>query len=226
MCLLYLSRRHSPDFEVVGSHEEVRNTGAHGANDPLVEGGGLGVGDTGLQGSINHAVNAFYLLLFGKHGDVVLERVGYPSVLAADVRDALVGVPVIRLGKGLVDAVVEVLVVREDNVAADIVQLRAQITSSQRIGTFAFAARKGETYESFRSDVGGCQTAWLLIGIDNHPRGAILPAVSQELHSHSAQFTRGRDARRTIWSNRLAAPSPVGPAPMIRTSTLLRKLVS
>jgi hypothetical protein len=34
-----------------------------------------------------------------------------------------VGEPVLILGEGLVDAVVEVLVVGEDNVAADIVQL-------------------------------------------------------------------------------------------------------
>lgn len=33
------------------------------------------------------------------------------------------GVPVVLLWQSLVDAVVEVLVVREDNVAADIVQL-------------------------------------------------------------------------------------------------------
>jgi hypothetical protein len=44
-------------------------------------------------------------------------------LLAADVGDALVGEPVGLVGQGLVDAVVEVLVVGEDNVAADIVEL-------------------------------------------------------------------------------------------------------
>jgi hypothetical protein len=52
-----------------------------------------------------------------------LEGVGNPLLLAADVGDTLVGEPVVILGEGLVDAVVEVLVVGEDNVAADIVQL-------------------------------------------------------------------------------------------------------
>jgi hypothetical protein len=37
-----------------------------------------------------------------------------------------VGVPVIVTGESLVDAVVEVLVVREDNVAADIVKLETE----------------------------------------------------------------------------------------------------
>lgn len=35
------------------------------------------------------------------------------------------GVPVILLGQSLVEAVVEILVVGEDNMAADIVELRA-----------------------------------------------------------------------------------------------------
>jgi hypothetical protein len=63
------------------------------------------------------------LVLLRKHGDVVLERVGNPKALVADVWDTLVGVPVIVTGESLVDAVVEVLVVGEDNVAADIVKL-------------------------------------------------------------------------------------------------------
>jgi hypothetical protein len=43
--------------------------------------------------------------------------------LAADVRHTLVGEPVVVVGKGLVDAVVEVLVVGEDDMATDIVEL-------------------------------------------------------------------------------------------------------
>lgn len=84
---------------------------------------GLGVGDTSLESSVNHAVNGLDLVILGKHGDVVLERVGDPEVLVADVGDTLVGEPVIVLGKSLVDAVVEVLVVGEDDVATDIVEL-------------------------------------------------------------------------------------------------------
>jgi hypothetical protein len=45
--------------------------------------------------------------------------------LATDIRDTLVLVPVVILGKSLVDAVIEVLVVGEDNVSADIVELRS-----------------------------------------------------------------------------------------------------
>jgi hypothetical protein len=45
-------------------------------------------------------------------------------LLATDVGDALMRVPVILLRKGLVNAVVEVFVVGEDNVAADVVELR------------------------------------------------------------------------------------------------------
>jgi hypothetical protein len=44
-------------------------------------------------------------------------------LLAANVGNTLVGVPVLLLGEGLVDAVVEVLVVGENNVTADIVEL-------------------------------------------------------------------------------------------------------
>jgi hypothetical protein len=44
-------------------------------------------------------------------------------LLAANVGDTLVGVPILLLGEGLVDAVIEVLVVGEDNVTADIVKL-------------------------------------------------------------------------------------------------------
>jgi hypothetical protein len=120
---IYLGGGNGPDLVVVGSHEEVGNTGTHHADNPLIEVLGLGVGNTGLKGSINHAVNALDLLSLGQHGDVVLEGVGNPLLLAANVGDTLVGVPILIPGKGLVDAVVEVLIVGEDNVTTDIVQL-------------------------------------------------------------------------------------------------------
>lgn len=121
--MAYLSSGHSPDLVVVRTHEDVGDTSTHHAEDPLIKVLGLGVGDTVLQGSVNHAINALDLLLLGKHGDVVLEGVGNPLVLAADVGDTLVAVPVIVVGKSLVDAVIEVLVVREDDVTTDIVKL-------------------------------------------------------------------------------------------------------
>jgi len=56
-----------------------------------------------------------------------------------------VGVPVRLVGEGLVYAVVEVLVVREDDVAADVVE------------------------KALRRDIGGCQAAGSFVGVDNHP---------------------------------------------------------
>jgi hypothetical protein len=52
-------------------------------------------------------------------------------LLAANVGDSLVGVPVGLFGESLVDAVVEVLVVREDNVATDIVELSMAVSAAQ-----------------------------------------------------------------------------------------------
>ena len=44
-------------------------------------------------------------------------------VVLTDVRDALVGVPVGSLGQGFIEAVVEVLVVRKDDMSTNIEQL-------------------------------------------------------------------------------------------------------
>jgi hypothetical protein len=84
---------------------------------------GLGVGNAALHGRVNQAVQTLGLVIFGQHGDVVLERVGNPELLAAHVGDTFVGEPVILVGESLVDAVVEVLVVREDDMATDVVKL-------------------------------------------------------------------------------------------------------
>lgn len=124
-CRIYLGGGNGPDLVVVRSHENVGDTSTHHANDPLIEGLGLGVGDTVLQGSVNHAINGLDLLLLGEHGDVVLEGVGDPFALAADVGDTLVAVPVIVVGEGFVDTVIKVLVVGEDNVTTDIEKLYA-----------------------------------------------------------------------------------------------------
>lgn len=84
-----------------------------------------------LESSVDHAVQASDLVLLGQHGDVVLEGVGDPKALVADVGDTLVLVPVILLGESLVDAVVEVLVVGEDDVATNIVELFEALKISQ-----------------------------------------------------------------------------------------------
>jgi hypothetical protein len=119
----YLGRGHSPNLVVVRPHEDIGNTLTAYPKNPLVEVFGLGGRDAGVHGSVNEPVNALDLVLLGQHRDVVLEGVRDPKVLVPDVRDALVGVPVIILGQGLVDAVVKVLVVGEDDVTADIVKL-------------------------------------------------------------------------------------------------------
>lgn len=129
-CVSYLGRGNSPDLEVVWAHEKVSKTYTHLTEDPLVKCLGLCVGYASFQSSIDHTLNAADLLLLGKHGDVVLERVGHPLALATDVGDTLVSVPVVGLGKSFIDAVVEVLVVGEDDVTTDIVQLCPSIVRS------------------------------------------------------------------------------------------------
>jgi hypothetical protein len=54
-------------------------------------------------------------------------------LLAANVGDSLMGVPVGLVGESLVDAVVEVLVVGEDNVATDIVELSIAVSAAQNL---------------------------------------------------------------------------------------------
>ena len=119
----YLGGRHSPDLVVVGPHEDIGKTLAVHAQDPLIEVLGLSVGNANLQGSVDQVGETTSLILLRQHGNVVLEGVGNPEALVTNVGDTLVGEPVILLGKSLVDAVVEVLVVREDDVTTDIVEL-------------------------------------------------------------------------------------------------------
>lgn len=128
--LSYLLGGNGPDLVVVRSHENVGNTLAHHANDPLVEVLGLGVGNTALESRVNDTLDTVDLVLLGEHGDVVLEGVRDPEALVTNVGDTLVGVPVLILGESLVDAVVEVLVVGEDNVATDIVELNRRLATS------------------------------------------------------------------------------------------------
>lgn len=173
ICSLYLGGRYSPDLVVVGAHEEVGNTNAHHADNPLIEVLGLGVGHASLQSGIDHAVNAPDLLLLGKHGDVVLERVGNPFALATNVGDTLVGVPIVILGESLVNAVVEVFVVGENNVATDVVQLpRMSVHVSILVGVVN--RRPRSTYEALRGHVGGGKATGCLVGVNDQPRRAIL----------------------------------------------------
>jgi hypothetical protein len=82
-----------------------------------------GWADAGFKCCVNEIVQTLDLFLLGQNSDVILEGVRDPNALVPDVRDALVLVPVVRLGQGFVEAVVKVLVVREDDVAANIEEL-------------------------------------------------------------------------------------------------------
>lgn len=95
------------------------------SNIPFVEVAGLVCGstNTGLQGGIDKAVETFHLLLLGQHGNVILEGIRNPASMVADVGDTLVLVPVGGVGQGFIEAIVEVFVVREDDVTADIEEL-------------------------------------------------------------------------------------------------------
>ncbi|KAI6762824.1 hypothetical protein HG530_008804 [Fusarium avenaceum] len=146
------------------SHEDVGNTLTHHAHNPLVEVLGLGVGDPALESGVDDTLDTLDLVLLGKHGDVVLERVRDPEALVANVGDSLVSVPVIILGESLVDAVVEVLVVRKDNVATDIVQLE------ESSGQLLFCRRMAATtYETLGGDVSAGKTTSLVRRVDNQP---------------------------------------------------------
>jgi hypothetical protein len=116
-----LRGRNRPDFEVVWSHEEICNSSSHHPDNPLIEILWLGIRNSKFQCRINHSVHTLDLVFFRQHRNVVLERIWNPEILASYVGYPLMCVPVFVFRKGFIDAVVEVFVVREDNVAADIV---------------------------------------------------------------------------------------------------------
>lgn len=108
------------------------------------------------------------------------------------------GVPVGLFGESLVDAVVEVLVVREDNVAADIVKLSMAVSAAQlNLEVFVKLLTKPSGVTS----------------VEARPPGTSLESTI--IHDWSLS-----------WFRRFAAPRPVGPAPMTRTSTSLCTVVS
>jgi hypothetical protein len=96
------------------------------ANDPFVKVLWFGIGDAAFQRGVNHAIHAIDLVLGRQHGDVVLEGVWHPEVLAADIADALVGVPILVIWERFIDAIVEVLVVGEDDMTANVVELEGE----------------------------------------------------------------------------------------------------
>lgn len=119
----------SPNLEVVGTHEDLVQALTYITAVPLVEVLWL-VGrraDAGLKSGFQQTLHALCLFLSREDSDVVLEWVRNPSVVKADVRNTLVLVPVILLGKSLENNIIEVLVVGEDDMSAYIVQLEAEL---------------------------------------------------------------------------------------------------
>jgi hypothetical protein len=122
--IVYLRSRHSPHLEIIRPHINIRNPLAEITHNPLIKVFWLGVCNAGLERGVNQCLDAFHLVVFRERGDVVLEGERHPAALVAHVRYALVVVPVVCCWEGLVDAVVEVFVVREDDVAADVEELQ------------------------------------------------------------------------------------------------------
>lgn len=118
----YLRRRDSPDLEVVGSHEDLIQTLANISNVPIIKVARLisWSSNAGFESSVNETAQTFCLFLLRKYRNVILEWVRNPDVLVTDVGDSLMFVPVRGFGEGLVQAVVEVLVMGEDDVSANV----------------------------------------------------------------------------------------------------------
>lgn len=73
-------------------------------------------------------------------------------------------VPIVFFGKGFVNAVVEVFVVRENNMAANIIQLSppvSQMACQDKIG--------GKAHEALFGYVGRGKTARRFVRVDDHP---------------------------------------------------------
>lgn len=76
-------------------------------------------------------------------------------------------IPIIRLGKSFVDAIIEVFVMRENDMSADIIELPCPIS----IGIL-----KGdqETYKSLGGDIGGSKPSRGFIRVNKEPGSLIL----------------------------------------------------
>jgi hypothetical protein len=81
--------------------------------------------------------------------------------LAADVGHALVGEPVVVTGEGLVDAVVEVLVVGEDDMATDVVELGAL--------DFGGSIGRASTHEAFWRRISRGEATGRLVRVHDQP---------------------------------------------------------
>lgn len=117
---IHLTGRNCPDLEVVWSHKNLIQMLPNIATVPLIKVIRFICRNTStsIQGRINQAADRFDLVFLIKHRNVVLERVGNPAALVADVGNTLVFIPVFVSGEGFLEAVVEILVVGEDDMAS------------------------------------------------------------------------------------------------------------
>jgi hypothetical protein len=79
-----------------------------------------------------------------------------------------VGEPIVIVRESLINAVVEVLVMREDYVSADIVELEVKLDA-----VWPNLGWRG-THEAFGGDIGGSETTGDWVRIDKSPRALIL----------------------------------------------------
>ncbi len=114
---VHLLSRIGPYFEVVRDHEHAGDARSKGGVDPFFEVGGVGIG--GVFIFFDDALQALPHFFLRQVADVVLEGVGHKALPHPHPGFALVAEPAIGT-KGLDHQVVEILVVGELHVAADV----------------------------------------------------------------------------------------------------------
>ena len=82
------------------------------------------------------------------------------------------GEPVFFFGESFIDAIVEILVVRKDDMASNVVELGFGLVALKVV-------RVSGTHKAFRGGVGRGKPTWCLVGVYYHPRRTILRNVSQ-----------------------------------------------
>lgn len=61
-----------------------------------------------------------------------MKGVWNPKILATNIGDALVGIPIVFLGQCLVDTIIKVFIMREDNMTTNIVELGAHLLALEK----------------------------------------------------------------------------------------------
>ena len=81
-------------------------------------------------------------------------------------------VPILLVRQSFVDAIVEIAIVREDDMTADVVELESQSNAAPSRSVERSEevwVELPDTYEAFGSDVGRCKTTWRLVGVNDEP---------------------------------------------------------